>query len=169
MLPASGSAHALRYRSEEDMRMLLKSSQPPLEVRPSSSHGRNDCLTDSILLAMEHQGLIGPLHRDRRAQLCTAVRSHLETTCGVCPHSYPFLSHDQHFDVICQKLRKSLVPLWQTDRTPSQISFTCIVYDRFNRQMGEDANGGYTELVETNPVHSAAPGEESKWPKRLTG
>ena len=143
------------------MRTLLRSLQPALEVRPSSSHGRNDCLTDSILLAMEDQGLIGPLDIDMRVQLCTAVRRHLVMACGLSPHSYPFLSHDEHFEAICQVLRESLLPLWLAEQCPSQTSLTCIVYDRFNRQMVEDATGGYTELVETNPVHSAAPGAES--------
>ena len=143
------------------MRALLRSLQPALEVQPSSSHGRNDCLTDSILLAMEDQGLIGPLSIDRRVQLCTAVRCHLLRDCGLSPHSCPFLSHDKHFAAICQVLRESLLPLWLAEQCPSQTSLTCIVYDRFNRQMVEDATGGYTELVETNPVQSAAPGAES--------
>ena len=152
---------AWMYRSEDDTRALLRSLQPPLVVQPSSSHGRNDCLTDSILLAMEDQGLIGPLSMDRRVQLCTAVRCHLVRACGLSPHSYPFLSHDEHFAAICQVLRESLLPLWLAQQPPSQTSLTCIVYDRFNRQRVQDANGGYAELVETNPVHSVAPGEES--------
>ena len=138
------------------MRTLLRSLQPALEVRPSSSHGRNDCLTDSILLAMEDQGLIGPLDIDMRVQLCTAVRRHLVMACGLCPHSFPFLSHDEHFEAICQVLRESLLPLWLAEQCPSQTPVTCIVYDRFNRQMVEDANGGYTELVATIQVHSTA-------------
>ena len=143
------------------MRFLLSTLPEPLEVRPSNSHGRNDCLTDSILLAIEHQGLIETLHVDRRSQLCAAVRRHLETTCGICPHSNPFLSHDQHFHGICQQLRTSLLPIWRAEHTPSQTSFTCIVYDRFNRQMLENADGTYSELVETNPVYSVAPGENA--------
>ena len=143
------------------MRTLLRSLQTPLEVRPSSSHGRNDCLTDSILLAMEDQGLIGPLDIDMRVQLCTAVRRHLVMACGLSPHNYPFLSHDEHFEAICQVLREYLLPLWLAEQCPSQTSLTCIVYDRFNRQMVEDATGGFVELAETNPVQSAAPGAES--------
>ena len=38
---------------------------------------------------------------------------------------------------------------------------TAVVYDRFNRHMVEDGAGGWTELVETNPVHSPAPANES--------
>ena len=93
------------------MRTLLRSLSPALEVRPSSSHGRNDCLTDSILLSMEDQRLIGPLDKDMRVQLCTAVRRHLVMACGLSPHNYPFLSHDEHFEAICQMVRDSLLPL----------------------------------------------------------
>ena len=110
---------------------------------------------------MQDQKLIGPLDMAVRAQLCTAVRRHLVKACGLSPHSYPFLSHDEHFEAICQVLRESLLPLWLAEQCPSQTSLTCIVYDRFNRQMVQDTNGGYAELVETNPVHSVAPGEES--------
>ena len=118
-------------------------------------------MTDSILLAMADQGLIGPLDKDKRVQLCTAVRRHLVTYCGLSPHGYPFLAHDEHFDAICQVLRVSLLPLWLAEQCLSQTSFTCIVHDRFNRQMVRDATGAYSELPETNPVHSAAPGAES--------
>ena len=143
------------------MRTLLRSLKPALEVRPSSSHGRNDCLTDSILLAMEDQGLIRSLDIDMRVQLCTAVRRHLVLACDLSPHSYPFLSHDEHFEAICQVLRESLLPLWLAEQCPSQTSLTCIVYDRFNRLMVKDVSGKGVELIETNPVHSAAPGAES--------
>merc|ERR1711946_39198 len=98
MSASCASAHGLQYRSEDDMRTLLRSLKPALEVRPSSSHGRNDCLTDSILLAMEDQGLIRSLDIDMRVQLCTAVRRHLVLACDLSPHSYPFRSHDEHFE-----------------------------------------------------------------------
>ena len=110
---------------------------------------------------MEDQGLIGPLDIDVRMQLCTTVRRHLDMACGLSPHSYPALSHDKHFVAICEVLRKSLLPLWLAEPLPSQTSLTCIVYDRFNRQMVTDATGERAELVETNPVHSAALGAES--------
>ena len=77
--------------------MLLGALVPALEVRPSTSHGRNDCLTDSILLSMEDQGLIGPLSIHARAQHCIVVRNWLEKNCGPCAQNYPFLSHDDHF------------------------------------------------------------------------
>ena len=161
MLPSSAAKQGLRVRSDRDMRKLLLQLETPLEVRPSSSHGRNDCLTDSILLAIESQELIVPLQLSERMHLCTTVRRYLEMTCDLCAHGYPFLSHDAHFDAICQQLRQSLLPLWREQHSLSRTSFTCIVYDRFNRQMVENVNGEYTELVETNPVHSRAHGEES--------
>merc|ERR1711954_542165 len=106
---------------------------------------------DSVLLAMEDQGLIRSLDIDMRVQLCTAVRRHLVLACDLSPHSYPFLSHDEHFEATCQVLRESLLPLWLAEQCPSQTSLTCIVYDRFNRQMVEDVSRGCAELIETNP------------------
>ena len=99
--------------------MLLASLQPALKVQPSRTHGRNDCLTDSILLSMEDQGLIGSLDIDMRMQLCSAVRGYLVRECGLCPNSYPFLSHDEHFEAICHVLRESLLPLWLAEQCPS--------------------------------------------------
>ena len=95
MSSASTEADDVQARSEHDMRILLRSLQPALKVRPSQSHGHNDCLTDSILLAMADQGLITPLDTMTRMQLCTIVRKHLELTCNLCPHSYTFLEHDK--------------------------------------------------------------------------
>ena len=65
---------------------------------------------------MQDQKLIGPLDMEMRAQLCTIVCLHLVMACGHSPHSYPFLSHDDHFEAICQMLRESLVPLWLTEQ-----------------------------------------------------
>ena len=124
------------------MRMLLGALVSALEVRPSTSHGRNDCLTDSILLSMEDQGLIGPLSIQARAQLCIVVRNYLERNCGLCTRNYPFLSHDNHFADICHVLRQSLLPHWRGEQSLVQTSLTCIVYDRFNRQLRGDAMGG---------------------------
>ena len=141
MSSASAGADDVQARSEEDMRILLRSLQPALKVRPSNSYGRNDCLTDSILLAMEDQGLITPLDKNTRMQLCTTVRRHLVLACDLCPNSTPFLGHDRHFEQICHALREQLVQHWKAQEPPSQTALTCIVYDRFNRQMLQDANG----------------------------
>jgi hypothetical protein len=70
--------------------MLLFSLQPALEVRPSSSHGSNNCLTDSILLSMEDQGIIGPVTVDVREGLCRAVRQYLVMERGLSPDGDPF-------------------------------------------------------------------------------
>merc|ERR1711884_509688 len=51
-------------RSEEETRALLGGLRPALEARPSRAHGRNDCLTQSIRLALEDQNIIGPLSID---------------------------------------------------------------------------------------------------------
>ena len=131
------SAHETRgprHRTDREMHTLLRSWNPSLEVHPSSSHDRNDCLTDSILLPMANQGLIRPLNVDVRKQLCTTVRSHLALACGLSAQSYPFLSHDERFVAICQALRTCLLPFWVAEQRPSQTSFTCIVFDRFNGQ-----------------------------------
>ena len=141
MSSASVEANDVQARSEDDMRILLRSLQPALEVRPSNSHGHNDCLTDSILLAMADQGLITPLDTMTRMQLCTIVRKHLELTCNLCPNSYPFLAHDRHFEPICHALREHLLPHWKAQKPFSRTALTCIVLDRSNRQLLPDASG----------------------------
>ena len=147
-------APILRHRTEEEMRALLSSLHPPLEVRSSSAHSRNDCLTDSIILAMEHGHILQQLDMDKRAEICSHVRGYLIQECGLSPHGYPFLSHDEHFHLICTVLRTHLRELWQAPKHAAETSFTCIVYDRFNRRMAQDATGSHCELVETNPVYS---------------
>ena len=66
------------------MRTLLKGLQPALEVRPSQSHGQNDCLTDSILLALADQGLVKPLDKQHRSTLCTIVRKASRAAMALC-------------------------------------------------------------------------------------
>ena len=100
MYTSFASAPGLRHRTEEEMRALLSSLHPPLEALNSSAHGRNDCLTDSIIVAMEHGQIIQQLDMDKRAQICSHVRSYLIQQCGLSPHTYPFLSHDEHIDPI---------------------------------------------------------------------
>ena len=148
-----------RYRSDTATRALLGSLQPKLDVQLSTAHGRNDCLTDSILQALADQGLLKPLRRKIRNNLCLQVRQHLEKSHNLSPCNYPFLSHDHHFHPICQILRQTLGQLWISD--PSHTSFTCIVYDRFNRQLVEDGVGELSEIPETNPVYSPAPSSKS--------
>ena len=148
-----------QYRSDAATRALLGSLQPKLDVQHSTAHGRNDCLTDSILQALADQGLLKPLSGEVRDALCLQVRHHLEKSHNLSPCNYPFLSHDHHFHPICQILRQTLGQLWISD--PSYTSFTCIVYDRFNRQLVEDDVGELSEIPETNPVYSAAPTKES--------
>ena len=67
------------------MRTLLRSLQPALEVQPSRAHGRNDCLTDSIVLALADQGLLRPLGLQDRNELCENVRHHLEEAYDLSP------------------------------------------------------------------------------------
>ena len=113
------------------------------------------------MLAMEDQRVISELNVVARKTLCDAVRQHLMQTCGLSRNGYPFLSHDLHFGAICDKLRPLLHTSWLPTIKPCQTSFTCIVYDRFNRQKVSDVNGGYSEIVETLPVFSAAPASEA--------
>ena len=142
------------------MRVLLASLQSPLTVQPSKHHDRNDCLTDSILLAMVDKQLIQPLELQERNLLCEIVRSYLVHDYGLSPCSdpYPFLSHDQHFHPICHILRQILGSKWI--QKASHTSLTCVVLDRFNRAVMTD-DGGMSEIPETNPVHSGAPEKES--------
>ena len=75
-------AHVHRFRSEDEMRTLLRTLTPALQVLPSCAHGRNDCLTDSILLAMQDQGFIKHLKTEERAEICAEVRQHLIEHCN---------------------------------------------------------------------------------------
>ena len=143
------------------MKTLLRSLTPSLEVLPSSSHGENDCLTDSILLALEDQGAIVASSALVRQQLCRSVRRYLEIACHLPANGFPFLSHDAHFASICHMLRCLLERSWRGEAPLAETSFTCIVQDRFNRQVVVDNDGTRTELAETNPVYSRACGAET--------
>ena len=96
-----------------------------------------------------------------RLNVCVIVRCYLVLAGSVSPVGFPFLAHDEHFGRICLALRQALLPWWKGEARPDGTSFTCVVYDRFNRQIVEDSDGTFTELAETNPVYSAAPSVES--------
>jgi len=146
-------------RGEEAMKQLLAEAMaPPHLVRSSSAHGANNCLTDSILLALAAQGLTQILTPEERAAVCDRVRVHLETCHGV-PAEYPapFLSHEDHFDAICQFLRSDDPDLWSPAVVPSKLSITAVVFDRFHRQILQDVHGSMSELPDTHlPVPSSS-------------
>ena len=118
------SVNALELRTDEETQMLLRCLEPALEVRPSNSHGSNDCLTDSILLALVDQGVIVFLPMARRLDMCAIVRRFLVLVAGVSSEGFPFLAHDEHFGRICSALRQALLPWWAGEARPDETSFT---------------------------------------------
>ena len=139
-------------RNENTMKQLLAEAMtPPHLVRPSSAHGANNCLTDSILLALAAQGFLRSMTLEERAAACDRVRIHLET-CHNVPAEYPapFLSHEDHFDAICQFLRTDDPDLWSPWVVPTKLSITAVVFDRFHRTLVQDVHGEVSELPETH-------------------
>ena len=152
-------------RSEDQMRSLLSTTlDPPHYVRPSNTHGRNDCLTDSILLSLIDQNLLEEMTLLERSWTCQRIREHLEDMHGLQEHGpgdYPFLSHDEHFKAIMDYLRNSCTTQWNPVAQPERISFTLIVLDRFNRTLQPDVFGNQDEIIETEPVYAEAPSADS--------
>ena len=91
------------------MKELLKTFPVPHFVRESMTHGQNNCLMDSILLALQDKKYIKPLEVRERAAICSSIRRHLIEHHGIEPEapdgSHSYLSHEDSFDAICNQLR----------------------------------------------------------------
>ena len=92
-------------RTDVETKTLLGSFQPPHYVHASMSHGENNCLIDSVLLALGDQKMVCRLDVDARAAICRDVRRHLVGRGIVSPDGFPFLSHELHAHAIVKHLR----------------------------------------------------------------
>ena len=141
---ASGQDSLRRTRTDNDMKELLKTLQVPHYVRKSRTHGQNNCLIDSILLALQEQKQIKPLGVDDRAAVCSSVRRGLIDHHGVAPGSpeegQTYLSHEESFDDICTRLRVDHPDIWFDGIDPHRLPIIAVVFDRSQRQQIYDTS-----------------------------
>ena len=141
-------------RTEAGMRRHLE--RHDLKVFPSETHGRNDCLIDSLLLALCNAGLVLPaLTISARSSICAAVRRHLVREHGV-PDCNGYLEHDKHVPAIFEFLRAQQTDIWVDAATIGTVELTVIVFDRFNGRRVSDSNGVEDELAPSEPLCIAA-------------
>ena len=147
----------LGVRTDVETKTLLRSLQPPHYVHASMAHGENNCLIDSVLLALGDQKIVCRLDVDARAAICRDVRRHLVGRGVVSPDGFPFLSHELHAHVIFEHLRDLGQGFWCSGVLPQQLSCTVVAFDKSHGQMLIDVNGGASELPDVSSVHSPAP------------
>ena len=158
-------------RTDEEMKELLKTLQVPHHVRKSKTHGQNNCLIDSILLALQDQKCINPLEVYERAAVCSSIRRHLIEHHDVAPEnpdgSQSYLSHEDSFDAICNQLRSEHPDIWSDDIDETRLPIVAYVFDRFHRRQLYDDSGAWTgELEEMNaPVVSLPLSASNKLPE----
>ena len=158
---ASGGDSMRRTRTDEDMKNLLKALQVPHYVRKSKTHGQNNCLIDSILLALQEQKKIKPLEVDDRAAVCSSVRRNLIEHHGVAPESpeegQAYLSHEGSFHDICTRLRIDHPDIWFEDIDPHRLPIMAVVFDKSQRRQVYDTRGEWAGEIPddlTEPVAS---------------
>ena len=156
---ASGQSSLRRSRTDSEMKEVLKTLQVPPYVRKSNTHGKNNCLIDSILLALQDKDYIKPLEVYERAAVCGSIRRHLIEHHGVAPESpdgsQSYLSHEDSFDAICQQLRSEHPNIWLDGVDAIRLPIIALIYDRFQRQQLYDSSGaGDGEMDEVAPVVS---------------
>jgi hypothetical protein len=69
---------APRPRTERETKDALGALSPALLVRPSCTHGDNNCFVDSVLLTLIEKRLLQPLTKRSRMTICANVRQHLQ-------------------------------------------------------------------------------------------
>ena len=157
---ASGQGSLRRSRTDNEMKELLKTLQVPHYVRRSNTHGQNNCLIDSILLALQDQQYVKPLEVDARAAVCSSIRRHLIEHHDVAPEnpdgSQSYLSHEDSFDAICNQLRSEHPDIWFHGIDATRLPIIAVIYDRFHRRQLYDNSGAWAgEMEEVNaPVVS---------------
>ena len=65
------------HRSDTETKALLSTLTPPHVVHETQTYGRNDCLIDSILCALEHETVLRDHTRAERNKLCQLCRASL--------------------------------------------------------------------------------------------
>ena len=108
-------------RTEAGFRMEL--SKHKHIVRPSESHGSNQCLIDSIILVLSQAGLTKEdFSVPHRAALCMRVRTHLVKEHGASKHGY--LGHDEQAKNIFEYLRSHEDNFWHEEAPPDRVECT---------------------------------------------
>ena len=134
------AADGEKVRTEAGFRQLLR--EHGHVVRASAIHGRNNCLIDSLLLALSHTGLAkAGLSVATRKDICVRARDHLVKNNGASEAGY--LAHDDHVRSVFEHLRLSEANIWRDGVQADHIEMTVTVFDRFT---------SCTELVPTEPV-----------------
>ena len=162
----SAPSHGLRrsqaaVRSDENMKALLQTLDPPHFVHEAKTHGQHNCLIDSVLLALQDQNHIRPLALAERAAICSSIRFHLIENHGVAPHApdgtHSFLAHEDHFHAICEQLRSGHPGVWRAGVDAAGLSIVAVVSDRFQRSQMFDNHGALEEELEdiNEPIISA--------------
>ena len=125
----------------------------------SKTHGQNNCLIDSILMALQEQHVIRKLDVDARAAVCSSVRRGLIEQHGVEPedaeYGHAYLSHEESFHHICERLRLDHPDIWSEDINQYALHITAIVSDRTQRRQLYDSNNELDgEVPDDRPVES---------------
>ena len=127
--------------TEDGCRQLL--AENGLAVRPSATHGQNNCLIDSLLLALSHAGLVrAGLPVAQRGAVCARARQHLMLHHGASEAGY--LEHDAHGEGVFSYLVAHEPGIWRDGVDPRLVELTVTVFDRFSCR---------AELAPTEPLH----------------
>ena len=136
-------------RTEDGFRQELR--KHGYKVQPSSTHGANQCLIDSLVLALRHAGLADVDSAvPNRAATCMRVREHLVRHHGATMDGY--LAHDDHLRPVFEYLCVHEGEFWRAGVRPDLIECTVTVFDRFTCR---------AELAPTEPVFISAPVAEA--------
>ena len=139
-------------RSENSAKHLLR--QLGMDVRPSLTFGRNDCLIDSVLLSLQASGhMIPSLNMQQRNMTCVLVRDRLREAQLTSDAMDDYLSHEDPLNCMFEFLVMECPHLWVDIARARQLQFTIITYDRFHCRNLVDAGGDASyELPESDPV-----------------
>ena len=151
----SQTGSSRRSRTDSQMKELLKTLQVPHYVRKSNTHGQNNCLIDSILLALQDRSYIKPLAVDARGAICSSIRRHLIEHHDLAAEnqdgSQSYLSHEESFDAICNQLRSKHLDIWVDGVDADRLPIVATIFDRFHRRQLYDDSGAWAgELEEMN-------------------
>ena len=150
--PPSKAPDREEVRSDAEMVQLLASLQNPYHVAVGDHHNQNNCLIDSILQSLQHQGYIHPLAQSQRKKLCQEARVRVCNVHNLPSNSYPMLEHDVHARAILRFFTELGSTFWLQHVNPESLQFSVTVLDRSNRALVQGVAGDVSELVETNPV-----------------
>ena len=120
-----------------------------LEVINSTTFGRNDCFTESILQSLMHQGVISALSWEERDDVCKRCRENLVALGLTARDLNEFLIVHRHFHPVCELLRRDARVSWQAEYIPHEVSLALVV-----RHRGDRASLGDGELPENDVERS---------------